>query len=127
MLESQIYPTIRRAEQFLVAIGVTDGQTSALGLSFYVASDPKRSPVASAEFDQASPSTSSARTAACPSSSGCASTATSRALGRREREAAGAGVDAGDLGKRLAQAADLDAQPRAMRFVGIPGAEGASQ
>jgi hypothetical protein len=46
---------------------------------------------------------------------------------RRQREAAGGGVDAGDLGKRLAQAADLDAQPRAMRFVGMPGAEGASQ
>ncbi len=43
---------------------------------------------------------------------------------RAEHEAALRGLDGGERGDDPAQAADLDAQPRAMRLVGVAGAKG---
>ena len=42
---------------------------------------------------------------------------------RHERESVFGCVDSGNRHQRLAQAADFDAQSRAMRFIGVFGAE----
>ena len=68
---------------------------------------------------KASPLVSRASTIACASSVCGASTAMCRPVARHRNKAVLGRVDAGDVAQCLAQATHLDAQSRAMRFIGM--------
>ena len=82
------------------------------------------SAIASAELDQASPSASSARIAACSVFGDRRQHDHLACRPRRQHEAPLGGVDLGEAGKLRAKPPDLDPKPRPVRFIGIPCPEG---